>query len=102
MDQSTDIIKAIWRLSKFYKHESCGQCTPCREGTYWLDKVIDRILDGRGTPNDVKRIADVAENMQGTTLCALGDFAANPIIHTIKHFPDDFAQHVGAASAGGD
>lgn len=102
MDESVDMTWVASKVTKFFEHESCGKCTPCREGTYWLDKVIDRILDGRGTPDDVQRIADVAENMQGTTLCALGDFAANPIIHTIKHFPDDFAQHVRAASAGGD
>ncbi len=102
MDESVDMTWVASKVTKFFKHESCGKCTPCREGTYWLDKVIDRILDGRGSPDDVKRIADVAENMQGTTLCALGDFAANPIIHTIKHFPDDFAQHVRAAAAGGD
>lgn len=94
MDSSVDITWVASKVTKFFKHESCGKCTPCREGTYWLDKVIDRIMAGQGTPDDVKRIADVAKNMQGTTLCALGEFAANPIIHTIKHFPDDFAQHV--------
>jgi len=94
MDSSVDITWVASKVTKFFKHESCGKCTPCREGTYWLDKVIDRIMDGRGTPEDVKRISDVASNMQGTTLCALGEFAANPIIHTIKQFPDDFAKHV--------
>ncbi len=103
MDESVDMTWVASKVTKFFEHESCGKCTPCREGTYWLDKVIDRIMDGRGTEEDVKRIADVAENMQGTTLCALGDFAANPIIYTIKHFPDDFAQHVQAkAPASGD
>ena len=96
MDESVDMTWVASKVTKFFAHESCGKCTPCREGTYWLDKVIDRILDGRGTADDVQRIADVAENMAGTTLCALGDFAANPIIHTIRHFPDDFAQHVQA------
>ena len=103
MDESVDMTWVASKVTKFFKHESCGKCTPCREGTYWLDKVIDRIMDGRGAPEDVKRIADVAANMQGTTLCALGDFAANPIIYTIKHFPDDFAQHVQTkAAASGD
>lgn len=103
MDESVDMTWVASKVTKFFKHESCGKCTPCREGTYWLDKVIDRIMDGRGAPEDVKRIADVAANMQGTSLCALGDFAANPIIYTIKHFPDDFAQHVRAkAPASGD
>jgi NADH-quinone oxidoreductase subunit F len=99
MDESVDITWVASKVIKFFKHESCGKCTPCREGTYWLDKVVDRIMDGRGTPEDVKRIADVANNMAGTTLCALGDFAANPIIYTIKHFPDDFAKHVEAKEA---
>lgn len=94
MDDSVDITWVASKVIKFFKHESCGKCTPCREGTYWLDKVVDRILDGRGTPEDVKRISDVASNMAGTTLCALGDFAANPIIHTVKNFPEDFAKHV--------
>ena len=94
MDETVDMTWVASKVTKFFAHESCGKCTPCREGTYWLDKVIDRILDGRGSPDDVKRIADVAANMQGTSLCALGDFAANPIIHTIRQFPDDFAQHV--------
>ncbi|MAU13173.1 MAG: NADH-quinone oxidoreductase subunit NuoF [Anaerolineaceae bacterium] len=94
MDDTVDITWVASKVTKFFKHESCGKCTPCREGTYWLDKVIDRIMAGEGTPKDVELIANVANNMQGATLCALGDFAANPIIHTIKQFPDDFAKHV--------
>lgn len=94
MDDTVDMTWVASKVTKFFKHESCGKCTPCREGTYWLDKVIDRILAGEGKPEDVKLIDNVAKNMAGTTLCALGDFAANPIIHTIKNFPDDFNQHV--------
>lgn len=94
MDNTVDITWVASKVTKFFKHESCGKCTPCREGTYWLDKVIDRIMAGEGSPKDVELIANVAKNMQGATLCALGDFAANPIIHTIKQFPDDFAKHV--------
>ncbi|GAB4519592.1 MAG: NADH-quinone oxidoreductase subunit NuoF [Anaerolineae bacterium] len=94
MDDTVDITWAASKMTKFFKHESCGKCTPCREGTYWLDKVLDRILDGRGTADDVERINNIAKNMQGVTLCALGDFAANPILATIKHFPNDFYQHV--------
>lgn len=99
MDESVDITWVASKVTKFFKHESCGKCTPCREGTYWLDKVIDRILAGQGTEKDVKLIANVATNMQGITLCALGEFAANPIIHTIKQFPDDFAKHVSGEKA---
>jgi NADH-quinone oxidoreductase subunit F len=94
MDDSVDITWVASRVTKFFKHESCGKCTPCREGTYWLDKVLDRILAGEGKPEDVDLIMNVAQNMQGTTLCALGDFAANPVIYTIRNFPDDFKRHV--------
>lgn len=99
MDDTTDIAWAASKVAKFFKHESCGKCTPCREGTYWIDKVLDRILAGEGSEKDIALIDNVAKNMQGTTLCALGDFAANPIIHTIKHFPDDFKQHVNGEKA---
>jgi len=104
LDETVDITWAASKMTKFFKHESCGKCTPCREGTYWLDKVLDRILAGEGKPSDVDLINDVAGNMQGTTLCALGDFAANPILATIQHFPDDFKTHVegDAALAAGD
>ncbi len=94
MDNSVDMTWVASKVTKFFTHESCGKCTPCREGTYWLDKVLDRILAGEGKPEDVQLIDNVAKNMAGTTLCALGDFAANPIIHTISNFPDDFNAHV--------
>lgn len=98
MDDSTDIAWVASKVNKFFKHESCGKCTPCREGTYWLDKVLDRIMRGEAKESDIDLINNVASNMQGTTLCALGDFAANPIIYTIKHFPEDFKKHIGGAS----
>jgi NADH-quinone oxidoreductase subunit F len=94
LDETVDVTWAASKMTKFFRHESCGKCTPCREGTYWLDKVLDRILAGEGRPQDVELINNVAQNMAGTTLCAFGDFAANPIIATINHFPEDFAQHV--------
>ncbi|MBK9121957.1 MAG: NADH-quinone oxidoreductase subunit NuoF [Chloroflexi bacterium] len=90
MDDTTDIVWVASKVTKFFKHESCGKCTPCREGTYWLDKVLDRILAGEGKESDVDLIMSVAKNMQPTTLCALGEFAANPIIWTINAFPEDF------------
>ena len=94
LDDTVDVTWAASKMIKFFKHESCGKCTPCREGTYWLDKVLDRILRGDGTEEDIDRINEVAGNMAGTTLCALGDFAANPVLATIQHFSDDFRQHV--------
>jgi NADH-quinone oxidoreductase subunit F len=90
MDETTDIVWVASKITKFFKHESCGKCTPCREGTYWLDKVLDRILSGEGKEADVDLIMNVAKNMQPTTLCALGEFAANPIIWTINTFPEEF------------
>ncbi len=93
MDDSVDMTWVASKVTKFFRHESCGKCTPCREGTYWLDRVLDRVLAGEGRPQDIRLIDSVAKNMQGTTLCALGDFAANPIIHTIAHFPADFQAH---------
>jgi NADH-quinone oxidoreductase subunit F len=95
MDDRVDVTWVASKVTKFFKHESCGKCTPCREGTYWLDKVLDRIMSGEGSEKDVTLIENVAKNMAGITLCALGEFAANPILHTIKQFPDDFKQHVG-------
>ena len=96
MDEDTDITWVAAKITQFFSHESCGKCTPCREGTYWLDKVLDRIMDGRGQPSDVDLINSIAKNMAGNTLCALGDFAANPIIHTIKNFPEDFKAHLAS------
>jgi len=102
MDDSVDITWVASKITKFFKHESCGKCTPCREGTYWLDKVLDRIMAGNARPEDIDLIDNVASNMQGVTLCALGDFAANPIIYTIKNFPEDFNAHIGEQTAAGD
>jgi NADH-quinone oxidoreductase subunit F len=97
MDETVDISWVAARIIKFFKHESCGKCTPCREGTYWLDKLMDRVMEGRATQADLDLVNNVAKNMAGMTLCALGDFAANPIIHTIKNFPEDFKQHLAPA-----
>ncbi|HYO87729.1 MAG TPA: NADH-quinone oxidoreductase subunit NuoF [Candidatus Limnocylindrales bacterium] len=94
MDEDTDIAWVASKIIKFFKHESCGKCTPCREGTYWLDKVLDSVMAGEANLSDIDLITNIAHNMQGTTLCALGDFAANPAIYTIKNFPNDFKQHV--------
>jgi NADH-quinone oxidoreductase subunit F len=99
MDETVDITWVAAKVTQFFKHESCGKCTPCREGTYWLDRTLTRIMAGQAATGDIDLINNVARNMQGVTLCALGDFAANPIIHTIKHFPDDFKRHIGQSAA---
>lgn len=96
MDDTVDITWVASKVTKFFHHESCGKCTPCREGTYWLDQVLDRIMAGTASEADINRIDNVAKNMQGLTLCALGEFAANPIIHTIKNFREDFLQHINS------
>lgn len=86
MDQSTDIIKAIWRLSAFYKHESCGQCTPCREGTGWMMRVMERMVEGRAQKREIDMLFDVTKQIEGHTICALGDAAAWPIQGLIRNF----------------
>ncbi|KAE9510725.1 NADH-quinone oxidoreductase subunit NuoF [Candidatus Liberibacter asiaticus] len=86
MDRSTDIIKAIWRLSVFYKHESCGQCTPCREGTGWMMRVMERLVKGIAQKREIDLLYEVSKNIEGRTICALGDAAAWPIQGLIKNF----------------
>src|SRR5271170_4618124 len=86
MDKSTDIIKAIARLSKFYKHESCGQCTPCREGTGWLWRVMQRMVEGRAEIAEIDTLERITRQVEGHTICALGDAAAWPIQGLIRHF----------------
>lgn len=94
MDDSTCMVKALERIAYFYYEESCGQCTPCREGTGWLYRVIKRIENGQGRQEDLDRLVDVAENINGNTICALGDAAAAPVISFIKHFREEFQYHI--------
>ncbi|MDV7145495.1 NADH-quinone oxidoreductase subunit NuoF [Tropicimonas sp. TH_r6] len=94
MDQSTDIVKAIWRLSKFYKHESCGQCTPCREGTGWMMRVMDRLVRGEAEIEEIDMLMDVTKQVEGHTICALGDAAAWPIQGLIRHFRDEIEYRI--------
>jgi len=94
MDDRTCMVKALRRLSYFYYEESCGQCTPCREGTGWLYRVVDRIEMGRGKPEDLDLLNSVSDNIMGRTICALGDAAALPVKSFVQHFHDEFAYHV--------
>ncbi|MDX8349543.1 NADH-quinone oxidoreductase subunit NuoF [Cognatiyoonia sp. IB215446] len=94
MDNSTDMIKAIWRLSKFYKHESCGQCTPCREGTGWMMRVMARLVKGDASPEEIDMLFDVTKQVEGHTICALGDAAAWPIQGLIKNFRDEIEDRI--------
>ena len=94
MDNSTDVIKAIWRLSKFYKHESCGQCTPCREGTGWMMRVMDRLVTGEAEQEEIDMLLDVTKQVEGHTICALGDAAAWPIQGLIRHFRNEIEDRI--------
>ena len=94
MDQSTDVVAAIARLSKFYKHESCGQCTPCREGTGWMWRVMERLVVGDAEIDDIDTLLDVASQVEGHTICALGDAAAWPIQGLVRHFRDEIEERI--------
>jgi len=94
MDEDTDLVKVLARMTKFYYHESCGQCTPCREGTGWMLKILKRILDGKGTKSDLDLLISIANNIDGNTVCALGEAAAWPVKFTIARFRDEFENRV--------
>lgn len=94
MDERRCMVKSLLRLSYFYQHESCGQCTPCREGTGWLWRMVDRIEHGKGRPEDLQLLDSVADNIKGRTICALGDAAAMPVQGMLKHFRDEFVHHI--------
>ena len=94
MDETTCMVRALARISHFYYEESCGQCTPCREGTGWLSRVIHRIEHGKGQAADLDLLLDMSRKIEGRTICALGDAAAMPVTSFIKHFRDEFEYHV--------
>ena len=94
MDQSTDLVKAIARISRFYKHESCGQCTPCREGTGWMWRMMEKIAAGEASPGEIDRLLDVTKQVEGHTICALGDAAAWPIQGLFRHFRDEIEEQL--------
>ena len=95
MDEDTDLLKVLWRITHFYHHESCGQCTPCREGCGWMEKIFLRMLDGRGVKGDLDLLVSVANNIEGNTICALGEAAAWPVKFMIARFRDEFEKYVG-------
>ena len=94
MDDTRCMVKSLRRLSYFYSHESCGQCTPCREGTGWLWRMVDRIENGHGRASDLETLDSVAGNIMGRTICALGDAAAMPVRGMLKHFRSEFEHHI--------
>ncbi|MDZ7749593.1 MAG: NADH-quinone oxidoreductase subunit NuoF [Halofilum sp. (in: g-proteobacteria)] len=94
MDDSTDMVKALRRISRFYMSESCGQCTPCREGTGWLYRMLTRVVNGQASMDDLERLDHVARRIEGRTICALGDAAAMPVRSFLKHFRPEFEHYV--------
>ena len=89
-DETVDPLLVAWRIAKFFAHESCGQCTPCREGTGWLEKVTRRVAHGTGKPDDVELLASIAHGIAGNTICALGDAAAWPMLGFLTKYRADF------------
>ncbi len=94
MDETTDMVQVLRRISRFYFSESCGQCTPCREGTGWLYRMLTRIVQGEGALSDIDTLDDVAEKIKGRTICALGDAAAMPVQSFIEHYRDEFVDYI--------
>jgi NADH-quinone oxidoreductase subunit F len=94
MDDSTCMVKAAWNVARFYAHESCGQCSPCREGCHWLQKIFWRIENGQGSEKDLALVASVSGNIMGNTICPLGDAAAMPAGAFVRKFRDEFEQHI--------
>ena len=104
MDETTDMVKAARNLVRFFARESCGKCTPCREGTTWLERILDRIIDGHGRPEDIDLLLDVCDNIspgllwppKQTTICPLGQSATPSIVGTVKRFPEEYQRYVNA------
>ncbi|MGZ4480095.1 MAG: NADH-ubiquinone oxidoreductase-F iron-sulfur binding region domain-containing protein, partial [Nocardioidaceae bacterium] len=93
-DETTCVVRAVLRWTEFYKHESCGKCTPCREGTWWLVQVLARLEQGQGSEDDLDLLLDQCDNILGRSFCALGDGATSPITSSIQYFRDEYVQHL--------
>jgi NADH-quinone oxidoreductase subunit F len=93
-DDTTCVVRAVLRWTQFYEHESCGKCTPCREGTYWLTQILRRLETGSGTAQDLQTLLDVSDTINGKSFCALGDGAASPIISSMQFFRDEYLTHL--------
>jgi NADH-quinone oxidoreductase subunit F len=92
-DETTCVVRATLRWTEFYQHESCGKCTPCREGTYWMVRVLDRLDRGQGTDEDLDKLLDMCDNILGRAFCPFGDGAISPVVSSIKYFRDEFIEH---------
>jgi NADH-quinone oxidoreductase subunit F len=93
-DETTCVVRAVRRWTQFYAHESCGKCTPCREGTYWLAQIYERLETGRGVPGDLDKLLDISDAILGKSFCALGDGAASPIMSSLKYFRAEYEAHL--------
>ena len=93
-DETTCVVRAVLRWTEFYKHESCGKCTPCREGTWWLVQILRDLEEGKGTEADLAKLLDLCDNIMGRSFCALGDGATSPITSSIEYFRDEYIAHV--------
>ena len=96
MDETTDMVRVALRIMRFYAHESCGWCIPCREGPTWLRKILQRYSDGQGRREDIALLGELSKNMLGRTFCALGDAAALPTISIVEKFTEDFEKYLTA------
>ena len=103
MDDTTDMVAALANIADFYAHESCGQCTPCREGSLWLSKALHRLAHGGGRPQDAAYLLHIAQNIQGRTICAFGEACAWPVLSFVSKFRDEFEARgaAGRNQAGG-
>jgi NADH-quinone oxidoreductase subunit F len=97
-DQTTSVVRCVLRWTEFYKHESCGKCTPCREGTWWLVQTLQRLDEGEGKEGDIELLLDLCDNILGRSFCALGDGATSPITSAIEYFRDEFESGMHTAS----
>ncbi|MDQ3046058.1 MAG: NADH-quinone oxidoreductase subunit NuoF [Bacteroidota bacterium] len=93
-DETTSIVKNLYTFARFYHHESCGQCSPCREGTGWMEKILHRIIEGHGKPSDIDLLWDIQRKIEGNTICPLGDAAAWPVASAIRHFRSEFEEYI--------
>ena len=94
MDETVSVVKNLWNFTRFYHHESCGQCSPCREGTGWMEKILHKILDGHGSIGDIDLLWDIQSKIEGKTICPLGEAAAWPVAAAIRHFRSEFEEYV--------
>jgi NADH-quinone oxidoreductase subunit F len=94
MDEDTSIVENLFTFARFYHHESCGQCSPCREGTAWMEKILHKMLDGHATLSDIDLLWEIQAKIEGNTICPLGDAAAWPVASAIRHFRSEFEEYV--------